>query len=131
MSMPLLYNDRQTSLVFTANLYRRSLWRGNQIAAGVVDAILLATGNLQLDFLGYAHSAHPLQITLAGFDVLPDRFFGEVNHVETEQWPAVTNDLVGEIGFFAWCCFSTNIKKLLDRHKVERSHFLWNVEGEK
>ncbi len=42
-----------------------------------------------------------------------------------------THNLAGEIGFFAWCCLLTDLKKLLARHKAERTYFLWRVVEEK
>ena len=48
-------------------------------------AVLLAAGDPELHLEGHVHLAHPFQITLADLDILFQGFFGQVDHMGTEQ----------------------------------------------
>ena len=59
------------------------------VDAGIVNAILLAAGNAQLDLEGHADLAHTFQIALTYLYVFFQRFFRQVEHMGAEQRFAV------------------------------------------
>ena len=66
------------------NLLRLGV-EGFSLDGGVVDAVLLTTGDADLHLQPHLHGGHPLEVLDAGGDVLLVKLLGQVQHVAGEQ----------------------------------------------
>ena len=64
------------------------------VGSGVVDAVLLAARDAELDLEGHPDRRRALEVALARRHVLLQRLLGEVEHVRAEQRPAVLGEVL-------------------------------------
>ncbi len=67
-------------LVRIIHLLRLRIEQG-VVHIGIIHAVFLAAGHAEFDFQGHAEFIHALKVAHAGFDILFQRFFRQVEHV--------------------------------------------------
>lgn len=73
--------DLGQTLVSVSNIFRLGVQSG-LIHVAVVDAVFFATGATQFQLQSHVHLGHAGQVLAADVDVLFQRLFGQIQHVE-------------------------------------------------
>src|SRR5690606_13905476 len=76
--------DGRQYFIRMSNIFRLCVERG-AVDAGIVPAVLFATGATQFDLQCHPQFAHALEILRAQLDVFLQRFFRQIDHVRAEQ----------------------------------------------